>query len=375
MEIDRAIHQGARYLANQIRPDGMFRYRVNMNPAVEVKPRYNILRHAGALYSLTMYHRWNGQSGAESAMALAAGYLRDIATRPVPGLPHICAVWSDAEVSKSGAVTQAKLGGTGLGLAALACHEAVRPGFMEIEVLRSMGRFLVFMQQESGEFYSKYFPDHRGRDSTLKSLYYPGEAALGLAMLHELDPDPTWLESSILAMRHLARERKGHGDNVPPDHWALLATERVLRGPHLRHRAEIESELLEHAAQICRRMLADQIVDKPSPYCGGFQPAGNTTPTATRLEGMQAALCFLPVSSDAYDAIRKAVSLGVEFLIRAQVQEGPFAGAWPRSIQGENGDLSAGEVSNPRACEIRIDYIQHAISALVQYREHSIVNN
>ncbi len=52
-ELRQAIQMGAEYLRVQVKQSGQFVYRVNMNPAVQVKPRYNLLRHAGIAFLLS----------------------------------------------------------------------------------------------------------------------------------------------------------------------------------------------------------------------------------------------------------------------------------------------------------------------------------
>ena len=48
-----AIDRSAGYLARRVDADGMFEYRINVDPTIEVTERYNILRHAGALYAMS----------------------------------------------------------------------------------------------------------------------------------------------------------------------------------------------------------------------------------------------------------------------------------------------------------------------------------
>ena len=73
--------------------------------------------------------------------------------------------------------------------------ERTMPGTTPVEFLRRLGNFLLFMQNKDGGFYSKFIPEKGGRDDSWTSLYYPGEAALGLIMLSEKDP-------SLTAMTH-----------------------------------------------------------------------------------------------------------------------------------------------------------------------------
>ena len=122
---------------------------------------------------------------------------------------------------------QLKLGGTGLGLVALLSMEKINPGTTDIETLRKLGEFILFLQKDDGSFYSKYVPSTVGKDDRWTSLYYPGEAALGLVMLYEYDPQPQWINHAVNVLTYLANLRK-NDKKVPPDHWALLATVKIL---------------------------------------------------------------------------------------------------------------------------------------------------
>ena len=67
--------------------------------------------------------------------------------------------------------------------------------------------------------------------------------------------------------------------------------------------------------------------------------------------------------------IEKAAHLGVNVLINSIVERGKFKGAVPRSYFGTliNSNKIPNKVSYKRFTELRIDYNQHCISALIQY--------
>jgi hypothetical protein len=113
-------------------------------------------------------------------------------------------------------------------------------------------------------------------------------------------------------------------------------------------------------------MLAEQITAANDPRLrGGFTPDGRTTPTATRLEGLLAALEFLPREDAALRAkIEAGVKLGVSFLLRAQIVSGPFAGGLPGIAPGRT---SVAIKEAAQESEVRIDYVQHALCAWLRY--------
>jgi hypothetical protein len=365
----RAIDLSAGYLIRQCRPNGEFLYRVNLNPAIRPKPRYNFLRHAGAIYVLADYERDHPQAMTRAALKRAVAYLKKSAIAPLPMRKDILAVWSRPEITRSDKSLQAKLGGTGIGLVALLGVENTMPGTTPLEYLRKMGNFIIFMQKNDGSFYSKYIPEKGGRDDSWTSLYYPGEAALGLLMLHERDPSLAWLQAAADSIAYLARKREGQ-KRVEADHWALLATAKLLP-LYNRCRQPLPKQALErHAAQICESILQSKLdLDDDSLRYGSFLADGRTTPTAIRLEGMLAALSFLPAD---YSRLRQAMIVGIDegiqFLLRSQIRSGEHAGGIPRAIDELPEDHPQYEPSfNRRASEVRIDYVQHALSAMLHY--------
>jgi len=247
--IETAIKRSAKYLQKSVKENGMFEYRVNMDPSIKVKRKYNILRHAGAIYAMSQYLELYPQDyEMRSAIERAGKYLRDKAIEPVSGNQEMLAVWSKPEVNNSGKPLQAKLGGAGLGLVALLSIEKFHPGFTPLPDLRKLGRFIIYMQKEDGSFYSKYIPSEGGLQDRWKSIYYPGEAALGLLMLYEKDPSEIWADSAYKTLEYLAKSGQSK-DTVEADHWALLATGKMLSAKNF-NLTQLQTDLLlNHAVR------------------------------------------------------------------------------------------------------------------------------
>ena len=171
-------------------------------------------------------------------------------------------------------------------------------------------------------------------------------------------------------MAHLARSRHGQSI-VEPDHWALLATAKLLLLYERLQDALISRDAhVGHVVQICHSILRKQPTELFSPRLfGSFSPIGVTCQTATRLEGTLAALTILS-KEHAGLAARIVVSAehGIAFLIRAQVQDGEYAGAIPCAIDRLPAEYPGNvETINTLATEVRIDYVQHAMCAMIQY--------
>jgi hypothetical protein len=170
---------------------------------------------------------------------------------------------------------------------------------------------------------------------------------------------------------YLARIRAGSSD-VPPDHWALIATAEFLPMYDKCNNTLSRKAIIEHAVQICKSILSsDPGHTKDIPEYGSMTIDSITCQTATRIEGLLAALIFLP---DKYAALRNqiksAADKGIAFLVRSQVKNGPYAGAIPRAMRPmSDNHPHYNENFNRRVNEIRIDYVQHAMCAMMQCEE------
>ena len=352
-EVSRAIAAAAGYLERACGPDGRFAYRINLGTGKETTS-YNIVRHAGAMYALATLNRSQPDPQAADAILRAASFLRQ--NYIGPGVrPGQLVVWSAPLPRRS----DAELGATGLGLVALTAAYEIEPKSVPIEQLQALGRFLLFLQRNDGSFISKYRVE-TGPLLDRESLYYPGEAALGLVALYEADHSRQWLAAAAKALSYLAKSRAGLS-TVPADHWALIATAKLLPYCEQNVCPTSHKELVQHAIQICNSILREQITNPVPPSLdGAFDPTGRTAPAATRLEGLLAALEFLPrESGDLRGQIETAAGRGIPFLLRAQITSGPYAGGMPGALGDGAKDAS----------EIRVDYVQHALCAWLRYQQ------
>ena len=351
-EVSQAIALATHYLQNACGADGKFVYMVDIGSGRQ-SSSYDVIRHAGAIYALAMANHAKPDPQVVNTMVRAAGFLRK--NYVGPGVrPDQLVVWSKPITGNHTTKHEyAELGGTGLGLVALAEVRKVKPESVPLEQLQGMARFLLFLQKDDGSFVSKYRRES-GAVENWESLYYPGEAALGLLTVYDLNHSPKWLNAAAKALLYLAKSREGL-TTVPADHWALIATAKLLPVCE-RHSCPVSrEELVQHAIQICNSILKDQFRGSaPVGIDGAFDPNGRTAPSATRLEGLLAALEFLP-ESELRNRIEVSSQRGIAFLLRAQIKSGPYIGGIPGALRSQ---------SRP---EIRVDFVQHALCAWLRY--------
>jgi hypothetical protein len=361
--LEQSIKMAADYLVAICNPEGKFQYRVNMDPDVWVKPKYNMLRHAGTVYALVKYHQWKPDNNVRAAAVRAMKFLQRQGLRPVPENEGLSAVWTRPELSGRDEPLKAKLGGTGLGLLAALSVEKIAPNTTPVKTLKQMGLFIKFMQKDDGSFYSLYIPESGGKNDDFVSLYYPGEAALGLIMLYEFDNSTVWLNSALRALGYLAEIRKGKSV-VEADHWALMATQLMLKHYEKTDKSISRELLVDHALQIASGIIENRWRPSLASVLNGtLGRDGRTTPTATRLEGLLAISDLLAPSAGREDPAQ-VIEHAISFLLRSQVREGKYRGAITRELLL---DRIKGPGYNNRATEIRIDYIQHALCAMLDY--------
>jgi hypothetical protein len=353
-DLSQSVAKASEYLERNCDDTGRFAYLVDTDLG-QISPSYNVVRHAGAVYALAMLNDFNYDSTAVNTMVRAANFMRANFLAP-DARSSALAIWSRPPPMN----TKAELGAAGLGIVAFSAVEHARPNTIRPVDLEALGKFVLFLQKPDGSFYSRYFAD-KGLDRDWQSLYYPGEAALGLISLYELDHSQKWLAAAGRGLAYLAQSRQGPHE-VPPDHWALIATAKFL--PYYQQSAcpAARAELIQYAIRVCNRFTREQITNAPDPRVNGsFDPTGKTTPTAIRMEGLLAALEFLP-KGELRERVEATVQRGIAFLINAQITSGPYAGGMPGAV------LTSGSPRNAHSTsEVRIDYVQHALSAWLRY--------
>lgn len=360
-QVDQAIELSTSYLLNAIEPSGAFVYRVNYSICYHPKKRYNMLRHAGTIYALTQAYQRQPDDNVGRALVAASQFLTSCCMAPVTSNNDMLGIWSLPQITHSKKSARIKLGGVGLGLAALAGVEKVIPGTTSIENLRKLGEFLIYMQKPDGSFYSYYIPSVGGKSNQKVSVYYPAEAALGLLMLHDLEPSQRYLVAATKALAYLIQ----HRDVTTSDQWVLIAGEKLLSTKKYPTKLLPRKLLVQYATRVCENILQEQLLYADNPkYIGGYNSEGRTTPTSTRIEALFAALSILGDKDVMLrNSVKSSTEAAMSFLLQAQRTAGKYSGGMPRAVSRRGFDMRF----NRRVSEIRIDYVQHALSAMIQY--------
>ena len=346
-EVLSAAIGGGKYLVEAVESDGKLVY-IYRPKTDEVPKKYNILRHAGTIYSmLELYEITEDRDLLEAADKALKYLFQSFHSQSTDnGISTV--------VVERGII---KLGGNALAAIALTKYVEVTQDRESIPVILQLGKSIQSVQGESGEFVIQK-QSHPERESIkFVSEYYPGEAILALTRIYTLDPDETWLDSAEAAALYLitVRDRDLSDSQLLHDHWLLYGLNEL-------YRYRQNPVYLNHALRVARAIAHSQNREPDyTDWRGSFYKPPRSTPTATRMEGLCAAYELARDFGEAEDVklIKEAIALGISFQLQTQFR--PESVLYVKKPQRCLGGFHR-SLSN---LEIRIDYVQHNISSLL----------
>ncbi len=353
-DVRAATLAAGRYLARGVDSEGRFRYLVDA-PTNRTLGGYDWPRHAGATYFLAQIAALSQDPDVAYAALRAAAYLRDRAMVQC----------GDARCIGDG--SRVDVGSTALTV--IAFVEMVRA---ELDagyalIVPQLTAFLRAQQRADGEFMHEYDRDGK-RPIDVQLLYYSGEAALALSRAHSLLGDPRDLEAASRAVSHLAGPAWsffGSRYYWGEEHWTCQAMDDLWeRAPN---RRALDFCLGWEA--YCRKLQygpGDSEFDGDGAYGFGPLVTPRLTPAGSRTE---AAIATLEAARRAgvedveVRALEGQIRRSLALLVRQQFHPGPkHLFADPEAIDGA---LPGSQVD----WQLRIDYAQHAGSAMVRWLE------
>lgn len=315
--------RGAFRLAKLVKPDGRFIYQYHRERNL-VSPQYNVLRHCGAVWSLFDVLRLTGpQDRIAEAAVRSARHMRDHFIRPFGDGDRLCVIDKD----------KIKLGGNGLALLALVEWNRFAPDPALADTARRLGLYIVDQRTEAGDdlHHGRHYPG--GELYPFRSNYYTGEALFGLLRLFQMTGEAMWRDVAFDLLAPLGRRDYGVEER---SHWmlyALDAADAIRPSPDLR----------AYASRIAARMLRN-----PESYRGR-----GATPIACMSEAFMAYIRLKRRNPDDPNE-PTAERCEAEVVVNFAHQLKSFR---------PNGEVMA----SPDKHDVRIDYIQHNISAFAAF--------
>jgi len=347
-DLEEAMALGMAYLVRSTKQDGSFVYTYHDSG----QPQYSLARHGGTLFAMADYYRDHPSPELLAAIERARDYL----------LAQIRIFKHDAEpvpvIVERGAI---KLTVMALGLLSLGECYKLSGDPQLLETLRGLASYIGNSQLPNGRFYTRRdFDDGRWRKE-LESLYAPGEAIFGLANLYKLDPDSKWLEIGENGTNYLVdRQKKVPLAQMEHDHWLLYALNTL---------HSITPKPYQEEATLRLTRAIEQLQRKQSPipdWIGSYYDPPRSTPTATRSEGLLSAHQMMVRAGRKKEARRiwDLARRSVSFQLQTQFRPGnamylPYPN---KAVGGFRGSF----IENT----IRIDFVQHNVSALLMMARH-----
>lgn len=345
-----AAVSGGDYLKRAVDDNGRFDY-AYLPKSDESRDKYNILRHAGTVYSMLELHETLNDaellSAARRGINYLLGYIKDCTTHDKRTVS--CLV-EDGYV---------KLGGNALAVIALSKYTEVTGDPQYVDSIKSLGAWIESVQEASGEFtvHKQAYPS--GKVMPFVSEYYPGEALLALSRAYRVDPEAHWLDTSEKGAQYLinVRDQGLSNQGLIHDHWLLYALNEL-------YRSRKEDDYYDHAMRIAHAIVDSQNRRTTYPdWPGSYYRPPRSTPTATRTEGLVAAYRLARDFGDRKDAkaYLNSIRRGITFQLQTQFRPESvlYLSDPQRALGGFHRSLTD--------FEIRIDYVQHNISSLLGY--------
>lgn len=355
------INTSMAYLARNILEDGRFQYRNNVNPEIIYDNKiYNSLRHAGTLYAMYKYEEKELENRYQELRIESSKYFIKNYIKKLGKTKYVVISKPEEEGIN---ITIAKSGAAGMALCALS--NLVKDNILDIEILRGLGEFILYMQNEEGNVYAYYDCSKKQINKTAEALFYPAEAAMGLLELYKIDPQEKWLEAAKKAINYIIKTRKTMDLNMPFDHWSVMAIEELLTKNYIQE--EEAGQMRAYAEQMAIPILSTQITNPKNSYYGAFKDNIRPCSLGTIMEGL-ASIYNCTKNEQMKSIIFKSLAIGNMFLNKVQVKTGIHAGGMPNSANWVKAGVT------PNASVIRIDNIQHVVLGWLKFQEILVVN-
>jgi len=227
---------------------------------------------------------------------------------------------------------------------------------------RGLAACVAGLQSPNGDF--SHFMDNRsGARLERRSLFYSGEAAYALALLHAETGEQRWLDASSAALDHITEQTTAYFGSryyLFPDSWTAMAIEELL--PYVTRPAWTRYSM-DLAQSYADYVLGPGDTDRPELWGSfSFSPwlPPQSTVASTNLEGMLSTLALLRHTGGRSERLERATSGGLSFLLSQQYrhEDGWLLAAPERGVGGVR--------ESPAEPRVRIDYTQHAAAAFVR---------
>lgn len=343
------------YFKNVVQDNGKFIY--SYLPSFEkIENRYNILRHAGTIYSMLEVYELIPDKELLKKINKAINYLIS-SMKVVKVNNEKTKVVVERDVNK--------LGGNGLAIVALAKYTSVTNDYQYQLIMEELAQWIIETQDEHGEFSIHKQEYSTGKLYDFTSRFYPGEAILALVRLYNINHNEQLIDVAEKAAKFLInhRDKNETVETITPDHWLLYGLNEL-------HKVRSNEVYIIHAFMMSEAMINKQLTKRSTKrkmWVGGYQTrtgrAPGLTTTACWSEGLTATynLAYRNGYEDLMKKIDRALNRSIRFQLQAQLR--PESTLFYKNKQLCLGAMPKSLIND----ELRIDYTQHNISSFVNY--------
>lgn len=203
------------YLESQLREDGSFIYGYKPRFDNELSG-YNILRHAGSIWTLVIRYELTGDETLIPKIESAIDYVIDNALMYSDGG---AAFVYDAEAD------EIKLGGGGIMLVALTEYMEALDTDKYMDIAAKLGSGILSMLDVSSGKYTHVLNSDLTVKEEFRTVYYDGEATFALTRLYGMTQDEKWLNAAEAAVGNFIREDYTRYR----DHWIAYAMNELTK--------------------------------------------------------------------------------------------------------------------------------------------------
>ena len=213
--LEPLVLSASNYLYDLIEPDGKFVY--GYYPVFDNwMTGYNIVRHAGCIWSLINLYRMTGDARFVEGIDNALAYMVD------------CIAYQDSETAYlvEFKADEIKLGANGLAIVAMTEYMDVFDSDKYVELVEFLANGILALQdQETGEYYHVLnYPDF-SRKEAYRTVYYDGEATFALARAYTFTGEERFLEGARIAVDYFIK----NDYTRYRDHWVAYSLHEVTK--------------------------------------------------------------------------------------------------------------------------------------------------
>ena len=212
--LDQVLTSCSTYLADMVKPTGMFcyGYYADYNKNIE---SYNILRHAGSIWSLLMQYGRKKDKRLKEKIDATIEYMVEQAVDERNGISYVV----------EHKVNEIKLGGNAIAIIMLLTYGEVMGDDKYLPLVQKLGEGILCCQNLDGSYYHVLSYPDREQKEAYRTVYYDGETTFALIKLYGKTKDEKWLKAAQKAMDYFIR----NDYTKFRDHWIAYSVNELTK--------------------------------------------------------------------------------------------------------------------------------------------------